>query len=58
MSVFILILILIAAVIALPFGYGRLVLFTPFKLWRLTCALRGLRINIEKPGQKLRVTIY
>ena len=50
-------LVLIAAFILWPKGLGRPLLLAGPLAWRMFCALRGLEVSVERPGQQVLVYI-
>ena len=47
--------VLVAALLTWPSGRGRLILMGGPALFRLYCALRGLRVDVREPNQSVLI---
>ena len=48
-------LILLAIIILWPSGWGKTALLAPWAAWRIFCATRGLRVDVQKPGEVVQI---
>ena len=44
-------LILLAIIILWPTGWGKTVLLAPWYAWRVFCATRGLKVDVQNPTE-------
>jgi hypothetical protein len=50
-----LLLFLILLIIALPFGWGEFVLLVGPRFYNILCALKGLKLDVDKTGEKVEI---
>jgi hypothetical protein len=46
---------LILLIVALPFGWGEFVLLLGPRFYNILCALRGLKVEIDRTNEKVEV---
>jgi hypothetical protein len=46
---------LILLIIALPFGWGEFMLLLGPRLYNILCALKGLKVDVDKPLEKVEI---
>ena len=46
---------LILLIIALPFGWGEFVLLVGPRFYNILCALKGLKLDVDKTGEKVEI---
>jgi hypothetical protein len=51
-------LIILIALLAWPAGWGRTLLFAGPAFARLACAMRGLKVDVNDPRQKVFISFY
>lgn len=50
-------LILIVFLVLCCLGWGRLAVRLPAAIWRVFCAARGLRVDVDNPTDKVKIII-
>lgn len=50
-------LILLAVIILWPTGWGKVALLAPWYAWRVYCAARGLKVDVQNPGEVVKIAI-
>jgi hypothetical protein len=48
-------LILLAVIILWPTGWGKVALLAPWAAWRVFCATRGLRVDVQGPRESVKI---
>jgi hypothetical protein len=46
---------LILLIIALPFGWGEFMLLVGPRFYNILCALKGLKLDVDKTGEKVEI---
>jgi hypothetical protein len=50
-------LILIAVLVLWPSGWGKLALMVLGAAWRLLCSMRGLEVDVQRPGECVYISV-
>ena len=46
---------LILLIVALPFGWGEFMLLVGPRFYNILCALKGLKLDVDKTGEKVEI---
>jgi len=46
---------LILLIVALPFGWGEFMLLVGPRFYNILCALKGLKLDVDKTGDKVEI---
>lgn len=46
---------LLLLIVALPFGWGEFVLLLGPRFYNILCALKGLKVDVDKPREKVEI---
>jgi hypothetical protein len=57
-SVLMMLLLLVIALICLPFGYAKPVILAPFLIWGLICALRGIIVDVGGTDNEILIKVW